>query len=253
MKIIAIIPARYQSSRFIGKPLADICGKPMIWWVYNQVKKCKKIDEIYVATDDSRIADVCENENIRYVMTSTEHKTSTERAYEVSQKVASDLYIVVNGDEPLIDPNLIDSIVPSSIPQNDIFVSNLMTPISNPVEAVDFTNIKVVTDSESNALFMSRSPIPYPKSSIDYQYYKHVGVLAYNKEALKFFAETKKGKNEKVEDVNELRFIENGVKLKMIPVIAHSLSVDTPKDLEFVKEVIATKLTNGEISIPIGE
>ena len=250
MKVIAIIPARYQSSRFPGKPLADISGKPMIWWVYNQVKKCKKIDDVYVATDDTRIFDLCTAENINCIMTSASHKTSTERAFEVSQKVNSQLYVVVNGDEPLIDPDLIDSIVPEVMPTDDIFVSNLMTEISNPVEVVDFTNIKVVTDCNSNALFMSRSPVPYPKASIDYKYYKHVGVLIYNSAALAFFANTEKGYNEKIEDVNELRFIEHGVKLKMITVEAHSLSVDTPKDLDFVREVVANKILSGEISLP---
>ena len=250
MKVIAIIPARYQSSRFPGKPLADISGKPMIWWVYHQVKKCKKIDAVYVATDDERISQVCRQEHINCIMTSSHHGSSTERAYEVCCNVPSDLYVVVNGDEPLIDPDLIDSIVPEEMPQQEVFVSNLMTTISNPVEAVDFTNIKVVVDVDSNALFMSRSPIPYPKASIDYQYYKHVGVLIYNAAALKFFAETPKGQNEKIEDVNELRFIEHGIKLKMIPVEAHSLSVDTPKDLEFVKEVVRQKIGAGEIPAP---
>ena len=218
MKVAAIIPARYQSSRFPGKPLADICGHPMIWWVYNQVKKVENIDEVYVATDDDRIAKVCDKENLLYVMTATHHKSSTERVYEVAQKVEADLYVVINGDEPLIDPKIIKAIIPNEKPEGEMYVANLMTIIDVPSEVVDFTNIKVVVDSDSNALFMSRSPIPYPKASIDYQYYKHVGVLIYDKNALEFFAKTAKGFNEKVEDVNELRFIEHGKKLKMIPV-----------------------------------
>ena len=156
-------------------------------------------------------------------------------------------YIVINGDEPLIDPEVIRAIIPAEKPTEEMYVANLMTVIKKPSEVVDFTNIKVVTDSESNALFMSRSPIPYPKAYIDYDYYKHVGVLIYTKSALKFFVETPKGFNEKVEDVNELRFIEHGIKLKMIEVEANSLSVDTPKDLEHVKEVINKALKNGEI------
>ena len=173
MKVIAVIPSRYQSSRFPGKPLADLCGKPMIWWVHKQVCKVKEIDEVFVATDDERIADVCRKYDIKCVMTRSDHKTSTERVYEVAQKIPSDLYVVINGDEPLIDPDTIRAIVPEEKPAGDFYVSNLMTEIKSPVEAVDFTNIKVVTDEDSNALFMSRSPIPYPKSSIDYKYYKH--------------------------------------------------------------------------------
>ena len=249
MKVIAVIPARYKSTRFPGKPLADICGKPMIWWVYNQVIKSKKIDEVYVATDSDEIADVCNKYHINYVMTSQHHGTSTERLNEVAQKIDSDLYICINGDEPLIDPKVIEAIIPDESYNKDFYVSNLMTEIKNPVECVDFTNIKVVTDFENNALFMSRSPIPYPKASLNYKYYKHVGVLIYTKSALKFFAETKKGKNEMVEDVNELRFIENGQKLKMIEVTANSLSVDTPKDLESVIKVVSSKIESGEISL----
>lgn len=246
MKIVAVIPSRYQSSRFPGKPLADLCGKPMVWWVYNQVKKVEEIDEVYVATDDQRIADVCSELQIKYVMTKNDHGTSTERVYEVAQKIDSDLYIVINGDEPLIDPEIIRAIIPKE-DINGFYVSNLMTEIKSPVEAIDFTNIKVVTDEQDNALFFSRSPIPYPKSSIDYKYYKHVGVLIYDINALKFFAETPKGYNERIEDVNELRFVEHGKKIKMVEVDAHSLSVDTPKDLEYVRTVIGDMITRREI------
>ena len=249
MKIVAIIPARYQSSRFPGKPLADLCGKPMIWWVYNQVKKVAEIDEVYVATDDNRILSACVVHNINSVMTASTHATSTERANEVAHKVDADLYVVINGDEPLIDPEIIRAIIPTSGINTDFYVSNLMTEISRPSEVVDFTNIKVVTDGEGNALFMSRSPIPYPKASIEYKYYKHVGVLIYSKSALEFFASTTKGYNEKIEDVNELRFIEHGKKLKMVKVDAHSLSVDTPKDLEYVNTVIKRMIEKGEIII----
>ena len=247
MNIIAVIPARYNSSRFPGKPLADICGKPMIWWVYNQVKKSKRINDVIVATDDKRIAEICDSYNLDCLMTSDKHETSTERVYEVACKVKSDLYLVINGDEPLIDPSVIEKIIPNEIPVDEIFVSNLMTEIRKPSEVIDFTNIKVVTDYKSNLLFMSRSPIPYPKASLEYKYYKHVGVLIYNLNALRFFKETKKGYNEKIEDVNEIRFIENGIKLHMIKVDSESLSVDTPKDLEVIRNIISQKIASGEI------
>ena len=237
MKVIAIVPARYSSSRFPGKPLADICGKPMIWWVYSRVKKAKRISEVYVATDDDRIKQACESFGMNVIMTRTDIKTSTERAFEAAGKISADLYIVVNGDEPLIDPEVVSSIIPSEMPPA-LYVGNLMARIDKPSEAVDFTNIKVVTDNDNNAVFFSRSPIPYPKASLDYDYYKHVGVLIYDYEALKFFAETPAGKNERIEDVNELRFIDNGIKIKMTVVESHSLSVDTPKDLEYVRRKI---------------
>lgn len=242
MKVIAIIPARYDSSRFPGKPLADLCGKPMIWWVYQQCKKVVELDEVYVATDDERILKVCQEYNLKVEMTSKDIGTSTERAFEIAKRVQANLYVVINGDEPLIDPNIIATIIPTEIPKDKFYVGNLMTKVASPVEAVDFTNIKVVTDEESNALFMSRSPIPYPKASIEYDYYKHVGVLIYNFNALEFFSSTPKGYNEKIEDVNELRFIEHGVKIKMVAVDAKTLSVDTPKDLEHVRIVMRNSI-----------
>ena len=239
MKIVAIIPARYGSSRFPGKPLADICGKPMIWWVYNQVKKVEDFDEVYVATDDDRIKNKCNEYNINVLMTKNNHNTSTERVFEVAQKIKSDLYAVINGDEPLINPNLIKKIIPKKEINENFYVANIMSEIKNPVEVVDFTNIKVVTDKDNYALYFSRSPIPYPKSSMNYKYYKHVGILIYTYEALKFFSNTKKGELEKIEDVNEIRFLENGKKIKMIKVNNQkSLSVDTPKDLEKVISII---------------
>lgn len=248
MKIIAVIPARYKSTRFPGKPLADICGKPMVWWVYQQVKKVKEISDVYVATDDERIAQVCIENDIKHIMTSDNHATSTERLYEVAQKINADLYICINGDEPLIEPDVIRAIIPAERP-DDFYVGNLMTIIHDPVEAIDFTNIKVVTGENGNALFMSRNPIPYPKSSMKYNYYKHVGVLIYTLSALKFFVETPKGKNEIIEDINELRFIEHDMPLHMIEVDAKTLSVDTPKDLEKVRIMVRPKIDSGEIKI----
>ena len=247
MRTVAIIPARYDSSRLKGKPLADLCGKPMIWWVYTQVCKSEKIDAVYVATDHEAIAQVCAQHKMAYVMTSPDNRTSTERIYEAAQTIPADLYLCINGDEPLIDPRLIEQILPSEIA--GFFAANLMTKIHSPVEAVDDSNIKVVTDCDGYALFMSRSPIPHPKSSIHFDFYKHLGVLAYSMDALRFFAETPKGAIEKIEDINELRFIEHGKKLKMIPVEAHTLSVDTPKDLDYVRGIIQQKLEQGEIEL----
>lgn len=237
MRIVAVIPARYKSSRFPGKPLADICGKPMIWWVYNQVIKSRKIDAVYVATDDKRIFDVCEKYSLNVIMTDKMHKTSTSRVHEVAEKIKADLYIVINGDEPLIKPEVIEAIIPNKKPDN-FYVGNLMTKIDKPSEVVDFTNIKIVTDENMNALFFSRSPIPYPKAALDYDYYKHVGVLIYDIEALRFFCNSEPGKNELIEDVNELRFIDHGKNIHMTYVDSKSLSVDTPKDIEVIRRIV---------------
>ncbi len=241
MKIFAVIPARFASTRFPGKPLELIENEPMIAWVYGQVKQVKEIDKVIVATDDKRIEKVCKEKNMNVVLTRS-HTSSTSCVQEVATKEDADLYIVINGDEPLIDPKTIQKIIPKKQPnKNEIFVSNLMTKIKDPVEVVDFTNIKVVTDKKGNAMFFSRSPIPYPKNSMTYDYYKHVGVLIYNRKALDFFVNTKKGPYETIEDVNEIRFIENGVKLKMVKANCHTLSVDTKKDLEKVIKIVREK------------
>lgn len=237
MKIIGIIPARYKSSRFEGKPLADICGKPMIWWVYQQVKKVNELNEVYVATDDERIAEVCKSFGMNVIMTSDNHKTPTDRIHEVSDKISADIYLSINGDEPLIDPKTIKAVIPTKI-NDDIFVANIITTIEDPVEVIDFTNLKVVTNELGEGIYISRSPIPYPKGSMDCQYKKHVGVYAFNKKALDFYVSTPRGKVETVEDIDLLRYIENNLKIKFIDVNCHTLSVDTPKDLERVIEVV---------------
>jgi 3-deoxy-manno-octulosonate cytidylyltransferase (CMP-KDO synthetase) len=247
MKIIGVIPARYASSRFPGKPLADICGKPMIWWVYQQAMKAAKLNAIHVATDNTQIVEVCNTLGINVIMTESSHGSSTERLNEIAHKIEADLYVCINGDEPLIDPIIINTIIPTTIPKDTFFVCNLMSKINDPVEALDPANIKVVTDADNYALFFSRNMIPYPKSSLKYNFYKHIGVLAYSIEALEFFAVTKKGNNELIEDINELRFIEHGRKIKMIEVNTESLSVDTPKDLEKVRVIIQKKIDAGQI------
>lgn len=249
MKIIGIIPARYGSTRFPGKPLADICGRPMIWWVYRQAKKAKKLNEVFVATDDDRIADICNKYDIPYIMTSTEHPTVTSRIHEVATRVQSDLYLVINGDEPLISEEVIEAVIPADKVEQKYYVGNLMSKIKSAPEVVDFTNIKVVTDAESNAMYMSRSPVPYPKASIEYDYYKHLGVIIYNRAALDFYVEHERGYIENIEDVDYLRFIENGVKVKMTKVEAESLSVDNYKDLTHVRNVIDKMIKSGEIVI----
>lgn len=246
MKMIGVIPARYNSSRFPGKPLADICGKPMIWWVHNQLKMVQELDEVFVATDDVRIENVCKDLGIKTIMTSTNHKTHLDRLFEVSTKVEADFYINVNGDEPLIESDAIKKIIPKDIDPNSLFVANLMTELKNPLEAVDFSKIKIATDVNEYALYMARSPIPYPKGTYNFVYKKFVGVQCFTKSALEFCYTAKRGPLETAEDIDEFRFLENGQKIKFINAIVETLSVDTPKDLEAVKLKIKNQVGNQE-------
>lgn len=237
MKIIGIIPARYKSTRYEGKPLADICGKPMVWWTYQQAKKVIGLDEVYVATDSEIIEKVCKEHGVNVIMTSDQNKTPTDRIYEVSTKFDADFYISINGDEQLIDPKTIEAVIPNEKKRNE-YVANIITTIKDPVEVIDFTNLKVVTNDIGRGIYISRSPIPYPKGSMYCEYKKHVGVYAFNKKALEFYHNTKRGTLETIEDIDLLRFIENQIDIDFIDVDCKTLSVDTPKDLKRVIDII---------------
>ncbi|MGN1306022.1 MAG: cytidylyltransferase domain-containing protein, partial [Oscillospiraceae bacterium] len=177
MKIIGVIPARYESSRFPGKPLADICGKPMIWWVYNQALKVKRFDAVYVATDDERIESVCKELDINVIMTSDKHKSGTDRAAEVAEKVEGDLFVIVMGDEPLVSPDDIQSLIDkASEGESDVVM--LCTTFKNGVDIVNTTTIKLAINDNNELIYMSRQPIPYPKACLDYEYYKNVGAYS---------------------------------------------------------------------------
>ncbi len=248
MKIIGVIPSRYASTRFPAKGLADICGKPMIWWVYRSLKNTKGIDEAYVATDDERIVAACEREGIPSVMTSDTCPTHLERLYEVSTKIDADFYINVNGDEPLIESSAIEAMIPTDeVSPEDSYFANGMMVLRDPIDAYDSSKIKIATDMFGYGLYMARSPIPFPKGRSDFQLKKFVGIQCFTKKALQFVADTPRGYLESIEDIDEFRFLENGHKIKFILTEATTLSVDTQKDLEKVRMIIQRKLDDGEI------
>lgn len=237
MKVVGIIPARYCSTRLPGKPLIDICGYPMVWWVYNRARNTRNVDQIYVATDDVRIESECKKYHIPVIMTSNVHSTAANRLYEVSRVVDADLYIQINGDEPLINTEAIAAAIPDEIFVEREFGTNIITEINNTAQLMDSSNIKVVFDAEMNAMYMSRNPIPYPYKSVNFEYYKHVGIIGYNKKMLEFYAKSKPGRFEVIEGIDTLRFIDYGKQLKLIYVPhCFSFSVDTEKDLEIVRE-----------------
>lgn len=239
MKVVGIIPARYASTRLPGKPLKDILGHPMIWWVYQRVKTVEKLDEVYVATDDIRIKTVCDEFDIPVVMTANTHRTAANRLAEVSDTIKADFYIQLNGDEPLINTEAIAASIPDFAPQDTEFGTNIITEMSDPAQVMDPSNIKMVFDDEMNALYMSRIPIPYPFKSIDYKYFKHVGIIGYNKKMLDFYRDSKPGRFEMIEGIDTLRFLDYGKQLKLSLIAScHSLSVDTQQDLDMVTQMI---------------
>lgn len=253
MKIIGVIPARFKSSRFPGKPLADICGKPMIWWVYQQCLKVKELDSVYVATDDDKIFEECNKLDVNVIMTSDKHRTGTDRVGEVARKVEADLIINIQGDEPLLEPETIRAAIIPFLENPDLEISNLMTKIKNPVDVVNFTVPKVITNKDGIGIYLTRATAPYPKGSINYDYYKQVCVYGFKPEALQFYCDYGKkygkAKIEAIEDIEILRFIENGYKVQYIEVDSETVAVDTPNDLEKVVELVQNKIDNGEIKL----
>lgn len=251
MKIIGIIPARYQSSRFPGKPLADICGRPMIWWVYQQCLKVEDFSEVYVATDDEQIFTVCQSLGIQVIMTSSSHRTGTDRIGEVAQKISADLIVNIQGDEPLLEPTTIQAAIKPFYTNPDLQISNLMTKINDPIDVVNCTVPKVITNKDGIGIYLTRAAAPYPKGSLDYAYYKQVCVYGFKPEALRFYCEYGlqygKAKVEAVEDIEILRFIENGYQVQYIEVDSETVAVDTPNDLEKVRGIVTAKIASGEI------
>ena len=234
MKIIGVIPARYKSTRFPGKPLADICGKPMIWWVYKRVSEIKKFSDVFCAIDDYRIQKICDELGIKYVITKDNHPEHISRIHEVSEKIDADYYMCINGDEPLITQECILPVIPAEVVSTPYF-GGAMRILTDPAEAIDPANIKLVISKAGKCLYMSRTPVPYPKGTLNVSYKKYVGVECFNKAALDFFVGADMGVIERIEDIDHLRFLENGINLHFSLVESDSISVDTVKDLEFVR------------------
>lgn len=239
MHVIGVIPARYSSTRLPGKPLKDICGKPMLFWVYERCRRSCKMDEIYAAIDDERIEKICIEYNIPYIMTSSNHRTAANRLYEVSQKLSADFYVQINGDEPLIDVASVDAVIPSEVTNEYAFGTNIICPIYDVNQISDPSNIKVIFDSDYNMIYMSRTPIPFIFKSNNVTYYKHVGIIGYNSKMLEFYNSSIPGPLELAEGIDTLRFIDYGIKLKAILIDKYdSISVDTPNDLEYVRSLM---------------
>ncbi len=239
--VLGVIPARYGSSRLPGKPLADVCGKPMVWWAWRQARMVGELSGVVVATDDGRVEAACRELGMDVVMTSPDHATGADRLREVAGRIAADFYVQVNGDEPLIGAEAIRAAVPGRPSPGGEYGTNAIARMSDPAEVVDPTNIKVVFDGGMNAAYMSRTPVPYPYRSLEFSYYKHLGVIGYSRGMLEFYGKSEPGPLERAEGIDTLRFIDYGksLKFRIVPDCG-SLSVDTPKDLEEVRRRISS-------------
>lgn len=245
-KYIAVIPARYSSSRFPGKPLVDICGKPMIWWVYQQCKKVSEFSQIFVATDDVRIKNRCDELGLSVIMTSTEHETGSDRVAEVATKIDGDIFVNVQGDEPLIEPEMIRQVL-YSFNDDNVYFATLKKEITDKNEISANSTVKVVTDFKNDALYFSRSIIPSnSKGDIKAKVFRHVGIYAYTSEFLKIFHSLKQSELELGEGIEPLRAMEAGYKIRVNETQYESIGVDYPEHIKKVEEVIQEREKKNE-------
>ncbi|MBO5072007.1 MAG: 3-deoxy-manno-octulosonate cytidylyltransferase [Eubacterium sp.] len=239
MKIIGVIPARYKSSRFPGKPLTEICGKPMIWWVYQQAKKVPEFDSVYVATDDERIKAACEAYSINVIMTSDRHKTGSDRVAEVAEKVEGDLFVNVQGDEPVINPEMIRQVISIFTEDDSVYFGSLKKEITDPDEINAPSTVKVVTDDNGDAMYFSRSVIPSNlKDGRLARVFRHVGIYAYKREFLLKFAAMVQTELELGEGIEPLRAMQKGYKMRLKETEYTSIGVDLPEHIQKVEQVI---------------
>ena len=239
MKTIGIIPARYASTRLPGKPLKDICGKPMIQHVYERVQDSKLISDVIVATDDQRIVDAVNQFGGRAVLTRADHPNGTSRAAEVVAQMDVDLVINIQGDEPLIATEMIDELAQVMIADQTLTSATLCYRIPERLYP-DPNVVKVVCDLQGFALYFSRSLIPYPREASDHRVYEHIGVYAYTRPFLLKYIELDATPLSVTESLEQLKVLEHGYRMKVVVTSAayEALSVDTEEDLERVREIV---------------
>jgi len=247
MGVTVIIPARFASTRFPGKPLADLCGKPMIQWVCERSSLCEAVDRVIVATDDQRIADAVRAFGGEVVMTRADHATGTDRLAEVAEGLDDELIVNVQGDEPLIDPAMIQAAVAPLLADSTIPMGTLATPLTSLEEFRNPNVVKVVTDRQGFALYFSRAPIPYPRDFADnleqrwaeLATAKHVGLYVYRRSFLLEYPNLSATPLEEQECLEQLRALEHGYRIRVATTDLVGQGVDTPEDLERVRALLS--------------
>jgi len=244
-KIVGIIPARMSSTRFPGKPLANINGIPMVGHVYYRAKLCKSLDDVYVATCDKEIQDYIDSIGGKAIMTSDKHKRASDRVAEALLKIENasgekiDIIVLLQGDEPMVYPEMIDEAVKPFLEDDEVVVANLLAPIKSIEEFKDPNEVKVVIDKQYNALYFSREPIPSDKKESNKDYmYKQVCIIPFTREFLLKFNDLEPTPLEIIESVDMMRVIEHGYKVKMVPTKYDTYSVDTTDDLKRVEKLM---------------
>lgn len=235
MNVIAIIPARYASTRFPGKPLAMLKNKPIIQHVYEKAIESKLFNDVFVATDDQRIQNAVENFNGKVVMTSADHKSGTDRIAEACANMVVDIIINIQGDEPFISTKPLENLI-KTFHNPETKISSLMHQIDHDIDNPNA--VKVVTDKRNFALYFSRAKIPFDRDgNANVKYFKHIGVYAFRKKTLENFVKLPQGVLEKIENLEQLRLMENGIKIKMVETEYQGIGIDTPADLEKAEQL----------------
>jgi len=238
-RILGIVPARFASSRFPGKAIARLAGKPMVQHVYERASLSRYITKVLVATDDEQIASAVRSFGGEVRMTRPDHPTGTDRLAEVASAEAAQLYVNIQGDEPLIDPEAIDAAILSVLHDEGISMGTLKKRIADPSEVTNPNVVKVITGLGEDALYFSRNPIPYvrgPNPAFG-SYFKHIGLYVYRREFLLHYPDLEVGPLERAESLEQLRALENGYRIRVVETDYESLGVDTPEDLERVNQL----------------
>jgi 3-deoxy-manno-octulosonate cytidylyltransferase (CMP-KDO synthetase) len=229
-RIVGVIPARMESSRFYGKPLARILGKEMIQWVYEYCMKSRLLKDVYVATDHEDVRRFCEVNGMRCLMTSSAHRNCSERSDEVCQKVGAEYVVEIQGDEPTLRPEDVDDFINRAFDHDRFDVVTQYARISEE-EAKDPQDVKIAVGNEGKALFFSRCPIPYNFKDRQPNYYKQVGLYVWPAEAIRRFSQTPKGYLETIEDTHMLRLIEYGFDVRLVSTDIETVGVDVPENI----------------------
>jgi len=246
LKIVVVIPARYASTRLPGKPLVSLAGKPMIQHVYERAQRAQTVQRVIVATDDPRIVEAVKGFGGQAVMTRSDHRTGTERVAEVAAREAGDFFVNVQGDEPLIDPVSIDTAVAALLEEPPAAIATVATPVRHTGDIMDPNVVKTVLDFEGNALYFSRAPIPWlrdTQSKVSVRYWKHLGLYVVQRDALLEYPTLPMGELERVEQLEQLRWLENGWRIRVAEVAHDAVSVDVLDDVARVEKLI--KLEKG--------
>ncbi|HWP99206.1 MAG TPA: 3-deoxy-manno-octulosonate cytidylyltransferase [Vicinamibacterales bacterium] len=244
-EVVAVIPARYGSTRFPGKPLADLAGRPIVEHVYRRVAACEAIGAVVVATDDERIRAVVEAFGGRAVLTSPAHPSGTDRVAEVAETLACELVVNVQGDEPLVEPAMLEQALAPFADDPSLEISTLRCRIRDEAELRSPHVTKVVVDGAGNALYFSRAPIPYAREGGVAGAWKHIGIYVYRRERLLALARLPPTPLERAERLEQLRALEHGVRIRVVETTSETIGVDTPDDLERLRRLVGEALPSG--------